>query len=82
MVSTLDQLPVGAGATVSALAFTGGKRRRMLDLGFVPGAAVSALQASPWGDPVAYGVSGAVIALRREDAARIAISEKGGSAID
>ena len=78
MVSTLDQLPVGSSATVSGLAFAGGKRRRMLDLGFVPGAEVSALQASPWGDPVAYGVSGAVIALRREDAARIAISGKGG----
>ena len=78
MVSTLDQLPVGGTAAVAALTFTGGKRRRMLDLGFVPGAAVSALQASPWGDPVAYGVSGAVIALRQEDAARIAISEVGG----
>ena len=82
MASTLDQLPIGGTAVVTTLTFTGGKRRRMLDLGFVPGAAVSALQASPWGDPVAYGVSGAVIALRREDAARIAISEKGGSAID
>ena len=82
MASTLDQLPIGGTAVVTTLTIIGGKRRRMLDLGFVPGAAVSALQASPWGDPVAYGVSGAVIALRREDAARIAISEKGGSAID
>ena len=82
MVSTLDQLPIGAGATVSALAFTGGKRRRMLDLGFVPGAAVAALQASPWGDPVAYGVLGTVIALRREDAAHIAISQEGGPILD
>ena len=78
MVSTLDQLPAGGAAAVTALAFTGGKRRRMMDLGFVPGAAVSALQAAPWGDPVAYGIGGAVIALRREDAARIAISETGG----
>ena len=46
----------------------------MLDLGFIPGAPVSALQAAPWGDPVAYGVRGAVIALRREDARRILIS--------
>ena len=76
LLSTLDQLPVGSAATVSGLAFTGSKRRRMLDLGFVPGAAVSALQASPWGDPVAYGVRGAVIALRRDDARNIAISGK------
>ena len=82
LVSTLDQLPVGSSATVSGLAFAGGKRRRMLDLGFVPGAEVSALQASPWGDPVAYGVLGTVIALRREDAAHIAISQEGGPVLD
>ena len=73
MPTTLDTLPVGEGATVTALTFTGIKRRRLLDLGFTPGSAVRALQESPWGDPVAYGVQGAVIALRREDARRIAI---------
>ena len=45
----------------------------MLDLGFVPGGAVTALQESPWGDPVAYAVCGAVIALRRADARHIAV---------
>ncbi len=77
--STLDQLPVGCSATVKALSFAGSKRRRMLDLGFVPGSPVSALQASPWGDPVAYAVRGAVIALRRQDAKQISILAKGGS---
>ena len=69
---------MGGSAAVAALTFTGGKRRRMMDLGFVPGAPVCALHAGPWGGPVAYGVAGAVIALRREDAARITILEKGG----
>ena len=45
----------------------------MLDLGFVPGRPVSALQESPWGDPVAYGVCGAVIALRRADTQQILV---------
>jgi len=74
--TTLDQLPVGDRATVLSLSFAGLKRRRMLDLGFVPGSAVRALQESPWGDPVAYAVRGAVIALRREDAKQISISGK------
>ena len=72
--TTLDQLTIGDRATVLALSFAGVKRRRMLDLGFVPGSAVRALQESPWGDPVAYAVRGAVIALRREDAKRITVS--------
>lgn len=79
--STLDQLPVGCSATVAALSFVGSKRRRMLDLGFVPGSAVSALQTGPWGDPVAYGIRGAVIALRQEDAKHISILGEGGSLI-
>lgn len=70
---TLDQLPVGANATVASLTLTGNKRRRLLDLGFAPGSTVRALQESPWGDPVAYAVQGAVIALRREDAKQITL---------
>ena len=72
---TLDRLPVGHSAHIQRLKAAGTQRRRMLDLGFVPGAAVTALQASPWGDPVAYGIRGAVIALRKEDAAAIHITE-------
>lgn len=71
---TLDQLAAGQRATVAAITAPEDQRRRLLELGFVPGAPVAALQAAPWGDPVAYGVRGAVIALRREDARRILIS--------
>ena len=39
----------------------------------VPGSCVRALHVSPWSDPVAYGVRGAVIALRREDAGGVQI---------
>ena len=60
-------------ATVAALATPGAQRRRMLELGFVPGAPVPPVQESPWGDPVAYAVCGAVIALRRADARQIAV---------
>ena len=73
MQTTLDALPVGGLAVVTALHSTGAQRRRMLDLGFVPGSRVRTLHVSPWNDPVAYGVHGAVIALRREDARDVQI---------
>lgn len=73
MQMTLDALPLGRAAAITALGSTGAQRRRMLDLGFVPGVRVCALHASPWNDPVAYGVRGTVIALRREDARRVQI---------
>ena len=47
MQMTLDALPVGASAVVTALRSTGAQRRRMLDLGFVPGSCVRALHVSP-----------------------------------
>lgn len=70
---TLDRLAVGQRATVSALTAPADQERRMLELGFVPGSSVTAVQESPWGDPVAYSVCGAVIALRRTDARGIVI---------
>ncbi|MCU6711607.1 ferrous iron transport protein A [Paenibacillus sp. J5C_2022] len=42
-------------------------RRRLLDLGFVPGAVIEVLQKSPLGDPVAYRVNQTTIALRKEE---------------
>lgn len=76
MQTTLNALPVGESARVSALSAAARTRRRLLDLGFVPGAAVSALHAAPSGDPVAYGVCGAVIALRRADARFVLIERE------
>ena len=75
-VTTLDRLPVGCRAAVEDLSAAGAQRRRLLELGFVPGGAVTAVQESPWGDPVAYAVCGAVIALRRSDARRIAVKQR------
>jgi Fe2+ transport system protein FeoA len=40
----------------------------MLDLGLVPGTVVEAELRSPAGDPTAYRIRGAMIALRRSQA--------------
>ena len=67
----LTALAVGDTALVDNLCVDAGMRRRLLDLGMIPNTAVTALFRSPSGDPTAYGVRGAVIALRQRDAARI-----------
>jgi DtxR family Mn-dependent transcriptional regulator len=51
----------------------GAERNRLLDLGFVPGSSVSIDLVSPSGNPVAYVVRGAAIALRREQAENVYI---------
>ncbi|MFM9079307.1 MAG: ferrous iron transport protein A [Opitutaceae bacterium] len=52
----------------------------MLDLGFVPGSVVEARFASPAGDPTAYEVRGALVALRREQARHVRIAPEGEAA--
>lgn len=71
---SLNSLPIGQKGKVLALAAQGNERRRMLDLGLVQGTTVEALQKSPSGDPIAYFIRGAVIALRDEDARKITVS--------
>lgn len=72
---TLNDLPIGRKCLVEALLSSGNERRRMLDLGIVPNTNIEALYKSPSGDPVAYFIRGAVIALRSEDAKKILINK-------
>lgn len=46
-------------------------RRRLYDLGLVPGTRVLCVARSPLGDPKAYLVRGAVVSLRCEDASSV-----------
>ena len=70
----LHELPVGSSGRVMQINATGAARRRMLDLGLTYSAEVAALQKSPTGDPTAYLIRGAVIALRSQDASQILIT--------
>jgi ferrous iron transport protein A len=69
----LSFLPTGKKARVRELTSNGISRRRMLDLGLIWDTEVEALQKSPSGDPVAYLIRGAVIALRSEEASKIMV---------
>jgi len=73
-METLDRLAVGQQASIVCLDAPGEFRARLMALGFVPGGSVRAVLESPWGDPVAYEVCGAVIALRRSDARQVAVT--------
>jgi len=70
---TLSELQTGARATVTLIGNTVTDRRRLLDLGLVPGTTVEAVMRSPLGDPCAYRIRGAVVALRREQASHIEV---------
>lgn len=69
----LSSLSRGEAAHVVSLSpsIIGGERRRLLDLGLVPGTRVERDFDSMLGSPTAYRVRGATIALRKEQADRI-----------
>ncbi len=71
--NTLTHIPIGATAFVVALYADGNIRRRLLDIGLTEGAAVTCLYAGPAGDPRAYLIRQAVIALRSEEADQIEV---------
>jgi len=70
---TLDQIGIGLSAIVTNLHSVDAERRRLLDLGILPGTRIETVMRSPLGDPIAYRIRGSVVALRREQARMIEV---------
>ena len=71
----LSSLEMGETAEVVAIshASRGADRRRLFDLGILPGTKITAETRSPSGDPTAYIIRGALIALRQKQANMIKV---------
>ena len=73
-IDSLMNLKEGERARVSSLLSRGSMRRRLQDIGLIEGTEVECVQKSPAGDPVAYRIRGALIALRSEDSSNILVA--------
>ena len=69
----LDEIAPGECAVVLDLQNEATMRRRLRDLGLTEGGLVECLGRSPLGDPAAYLIRGAVIAIRKIDAKQIRV---------
>jgi len=69
----LCDLSVNQKCIVSRLNSSGIMRRRLMDIGIVPGSLVECVLSSPSGNPMAYFVKGSIIALRNCDASDIEV---------
>ena len=67
---SLSSLKTGEEGEVLGIsrACRGAQRRRLMDLGIVPGTVISMVMTSAGGDPKAYNIRGAMIALREDQA--------------
>ena len=73
-IKNLTNLREGENARVTLLLNEGSIKRRLQDLGLIPGTLVQCIHKSPYGDPIAYGIRGAVVALRSDDAKSVLIN--------
>ncbi len=76
-LESLASLMIGEEAKVLSIskAMRGQQRRRLMDLGVVPGTIIRAEMKSASGDPTAYNIRGALVALRHQHANMIFIQK-------
>lgn len=76
-LEALSSLNIGEEAKVLSIskALRGQQRRRLMDLGVVPGTIIRAEMKSASGDPTAYNIRGALVALRQQHANMIFIQK-------
>ena len=68
---TIAELKPGQSALVSRIGGEGALRQHFLDMGMIPGAALTVVKLAPMGDPMELRIHGYELTLRLADAARI-----------
>lgn len=70
----LSVVPRGEARSLRRVAAPPGVRRRLLELGFVPGTAVRVVGVAPLGDPFEVEVRSCRISIRREELATLYVA--------
>jgi Fe2+ transport system protein FeoA len=79
-MTTLADVPIGGFATVASVGGQRAFRRRLMELGILPGTRVELVRVAPLGDPIELRVRGSLLSIRREEAATIAVGVEPESA--
>lgn len=74
---TLDKLPLGQEAVITAVGGEGALRCRLLDMGLIPKTRVRVEKVAPLGDPLELRVRGYSLSLRKEDTGKIEVEVAG-----
>lgn len=71
---TLRESPIGRTARILRVDGARAFRRRLLELGLVPGTEVEVVRVAPLGDPIELVARGCFLSIRKEDAAAIEVA--------
>lgn len=72
---TLDLLPIKTNAVITKVGGEGELRCRLLDMGLIPKTVVEIRKVAPMGDPIELEIRGYTLTIRKEDAAKIEVTE-------
>lgn len=70
------EIPLGRVTTVVAVEGGRAFRRRLMEMGLVPGAAVKIVTIAPFGDPLQIEVRGGQWSIRKSEAAQIRVEHR------
>jgi ferrous iron transport protein A len=74
----LDSLSTGERGVVVRIVMSSRLRRRLMEMGFVPGTIVDVVRWAPLADPIEYRLKGYYISLRRDEAKNILVRRLNG----
>ena len=77
VLAPLSSLSQGESAVIRTVGGEGALRQHFLDMGVIPGAAITFVKPAPMGDPLEYRIHGYELTLRKDDAAQIAVDQVG-----
>ncbi|HEX2735401.1 MAG TPA: FeoA family protein [Polyangiaceae bacterium] len=76
---TLNELPVGASAVILRVGGQQSFRRRLLELGLLPGTEVQLLRVAPLGDPLELWARDCNLSIRKQEAELLHIEPRTGA---
>jgi len=71
--TSLINLNIGEKARIVSIQGSGAARRRMMDMGLVPGSVIETIRKAPMGDPIEFKIRGYMISLRKDEAEHIIV---------
>jgi Fe2+ transport system protein FeoA len=71
---TLAEAQLGELLTIEGIGGRGAFRRRLLEMGLLPGTPVTVKSVAPLGDPIELLVRGASLSIRKEEAATVNVT--------
>ncbi len=74
MIRRLSELPVGGKGVIAEVGGERSVRRRLMELGLVPGTPVAVVNVAPLGDPLELAVRGGRLSIRRLEAAHVELT--------